>query len=534
MPVAISVENVSKCYRIASQRGANQPATTLREELARFAMLPLRRWKKVSRVQAGDEFWALRNVSFEVEQGDVLGIIGRNGAGKSTLLKILSRITKPTSGRARLRGRLGSLLEVGTGFNPELSGRDNVFLNGAILGMHRTEIARKFDDIVAFSEIEQFIDTPVKRYSSGMVARLAFAVAAHLEPDILIVDEVLSVGDTAFQKKCMEKIDELVHKEHRTVLLVSHNPAAVSKLCNRALFLHGGNAVYFGDTDTAVRLYTNSENFVLDAQGILHIPQLRWSPEGLVVPDCVTTREEFALQRTYQLLDAPMVSDFKITYYAARISTAGREESLLIGTETVTSPDEKTLGIHTGRSPILRIGRAGVQYITAVLESALPSQGQARNVIRSSQPVSVQGLTDVIVDNKDPGFSVSGSGWTHGTGEGYGDTIHYTLWTSGDSRATWQMTGLPPGTYDVQVTWPIHPNRAPAAPFYVYDMTTLLASQRLDQRQAPQGETCDGFVFQSLGRVHTQSGVLKVILTDTPEGFVIADAVRFVGLSVDS
>jgi ABC-type polysaccharide/polyol phosphate transport system ATPase subunit len=488
----------------------------------------------VNRVQAGEEFWALRNVSFEVEQGHVLGILGRNGAGKSTLLKLLSRITQPTTGRARLRGRLGSLLEVGTGFNPELSGRDNVFLNGAILGMRRTEIARKFDAIVAFSEIEQFIDTPVKRYSSGMTARLAFAVAAHLEPDILIVDEVLSVGDATFQKKSMEKIDELVHKEHRTVLLVSHSPAAISSLCDCALFLHGGRTAYFGDTETAVRLYKNSANFFLDAMGVLHLPELRWTADGLVPPEHVTTSEEFSLRRTYQVLEAPMVSDFKIAYYAARSSSTGREEALLLGMEEVTSSADKTLGIHTGQSPTLRIGRPGLQYVTAVLESDLPSQDQAQNVTRSMQPVSVNGLTDIVVDNEYPGFSTSGGVWTHYKGECYAGSLLFTHWCSGTTTATWHVSGLPPGVYEVQVTWMPHPNRSSAAPYFIYDAETLLGSARVDQKKIPQGARCDGFPFQSLGQVSTQSGVLKVVLTDAPDGYVIADAVRFVGLSSDS
>src|SRR5204863_7970029 len=185
-----------------------------------------------------EEFWAHKDVSFEVKQGEVVGIIGRNGAGKSTLLKILSRITEPTTGRVRIKGRVASLLEVGTGFHPELSGRENVFLNGAILGMTRVEIKRKFDEIVAFAEVEKFLDTPVKRYSSGMYVRLAFAVAAHLEPEILVVDEVLAVGDAEFQKKCMGKMGEVAKGSGRTVLFVSHNMAAVRTLCHSAILLN--------------------------------------------------------------------------------------------------------------------------------------------------------------------------------------------------------------------------------------------------------------------------------------------------------
>ena len=203
-----------------------------------------------------DLIWALKNISFELEQGEVLGVIGKNGAGKSTLLKILSRITDPTSGYAEIRGRVSSLLEVGTGFHQELSGRDNVYLNGTILGMKKKEIDNKFDEIVAFSEVEKFLDTPVKRYSSGMRVRLAFSVAAHLEPEILIIDEVLAVGDSAFQKKCLNKM-EGVAKEGRTVLFVSHNMGMVSELCSKCLLLSNGEVEEIGDTKDIVSKYVS-------------------------------------------------------------------------------------------------------------------------------------------------------------------------------------------------------------------------------------------------------------------------------------
>jgi lipopolysaccharide transport system ATP-binding protein len=202
------------------------------------------------------EFWALKDVSFAVERGEVLGIIGRNGAGKSTLLKILSRITEPTNGEVRLRGRVASLLEVGTGFHPELSGRENIYLNGAILGMRRREITTKFDEIVAFAEVEKFLDTPVKRYSSGMYVRLAFAVAAHLEPEILVVDEVLAVGDAEFQRKCLGRMRSVSSKEGRTVLFVSHNMTAINSLCNRAILMNNGRAQELGPARDLTQLYT--------------------------------------------------------------------------------------------------------------------------------------------------------------------------------------------------------------------------------------------------------------------------------------
>jgi lipopolysaccharide transport system ATP-binding protein len=210
---------------------------------------------KTSTNNRQSEFWALSDINFAVEKGEVLGIIGRNGAGKSTLLKVLSRITPPTTGEIRLRGRVGSLLEVGTGFHPELTGRENIYLNGAILGMRKKEIERKFDEIVEFSGVEKFLDTPVKRYSSGMYVRLAFSVAAHLEPDILIVDEVLAVGDAEFQKKCLGKMHDVTTKDGRTVLLVSHNMEAIRNLCSRSILLDQGKKVFEGTTEEALRQY---------------------------------------------------------------------------------------------------------------------------------------------------------------------------------------------------------------------------------------------------------------------------------------
>jgi len=251
MTVAIKVENLSKKYVIGA---AQERQDTLRDWLV-AAGRSLRR-----RPTAENEFWALRDVSFEVQRGEVVGVIGRNGAGKSTLLKILSRITEPTSGRAYINGRVGSLLEVGTGFHPELTGRENIFLNGAILGMRRTEIARKFDEIVAFAEIEKFLDTPVKRYSSGMYVRLAFAVAAHLEPEILLVDEVLAVGDAAFQKKCLGKMGD-VAREGRTVLFVSHNMSAMQRLCQNAIFLQDGRLSSYDDVQKIADLYFGTKGY---------------------------------------------------------------------------------------------------------------------------------------------------------------------------------------------------------------------------------------------------------------------------------
>ena len=251
--IAIRVESLSKQYRIGARL---DPHATLRDQLADVLSAPFRR-AGPHKTEA-DTFWALKDVSFEVKRGEVVGIIGRNGAGKSTLLKILSRITKPTSGRAEIHGRVASLLEVGTGFHPELTGRENITLNGAILGMKRREIERKFDEIVAFAEVEKFIDTPVKHFSSGMYVRLAFAVAAHLEPEILLVDEVLAVGDAAFQKKCLGKMGE-VAQEGRTVLFVSHDMTSISLLCPSCIWLAQGQVAAYGTTRHVVDQYLRED-----------------------------------------------------------------------------------------------------------------------------------------------------------------------------------------------------------------------------------------------------------------------------------
>ena len=264
----IKVKNLSKQYRL----GERESYKTFREAIVNLAKTPFRRWHRPSpqsKIGSTESFvasnpesetiWALKDVSFEVKQSEVVGIIGRNGAGKSTLLKVLSKITEPTEGRIELKGRVGSLLEVGTGFHPELTGQENIYLYGAILGMDRWEVTRKFDEILAFAELEQFMDTPVKRYSSGMYMRLAFAVAAHLEPEILLVDEVLAVGDVAFQKKCLCKMDD-ASKEGRTVLFVSHNMGAIQQLTEKCMLLQNGRIILEGPTIDVVDHYLNSSS----------------------------------------------------------------------------------------------------------------------------------------------------------------------------------------------------------------------------------------------------------------------------------
>jgi lipopolysaccharide transport system ATP-binding protein len=259
----IICDQLGKSYRLgAKQHKGNwfNANLTLRETLSSsfHSALRILKGSRPEPVRDNSLFWALRDVSFEVQRGEVIGIIGRNGAGKSTLLKILSRIVAPTEGTARLRGRVASLLEVGTGFHPELTGRENIYLNGSMLGMRKTEIDRKFDEIVAFSEIEEFLDTPVKRYSSGMYVRLAFAVAAHLEPEILIVDEVLAVGDHGFQKKCLGKMHDVATGDGRTILFVSHNMGALSQLCKHGVLLENGRVKTIGPVGDVIRTYLKS------------------------------------------------------------------------------------------------------------------------------------------------------------------------------------------------------------------------------------------------------------------------------------
>lgn len=314
MSTVISVENVSKAYRLGQIGGG-----TLKEDVARWLAKLQRKPDPFLKIgeehharKMGDTFWALENVNFEVKEGEVLGVIGRNGAGKSTLLKILSQVTMPTSGLIKIKGRIASLLEVGTGFHPELTGRENIFLNGAILGMTKAEIRKKFDEIVDFSGVEDFIDTPVKRYSSGMYVRLAFAVAAHLEPEILIVDEVLAVGDADFQKKCLGKMQD-VSKSGRTILFVSHNMAAVGRLCNRGLLMDGGRTRLIGPTEEVLQQYlkvgTQSDGMRTwtEAAGSHFDSRLKINSLRILGPDGTVTghvdiRRPFTVEVEYDIL----------------------------------------------------------------------------------------------------------------------------------------------------------------------------------------------------------------------------------------
>jgi lipopolysaccharide transport system ATP-binding protein len=328
----IRVKNLSKRYQLGAQEARYQ---TFREALVNLASAPYRRWRypKERRSQR-DTIWALKDVSFEIQPGDVVGIIGRNGAGKSTLLKILSRITEPTHGRAEIRGRVGSLLEIGTGFHPELTGRENIFLNGAILGMSRAEIRRNFDEIVAFAEVERFLDTPVKRYSSGMSVRLAFAVAAHLEPEILLVDEVLAVGDASFQKKCLGKMGG-VAREGRTVFFVSHNMGAITHLCRKGILLEYGEIAFEGNARDAVEHYNRVVVQNDDKRNGLPPHIIYHAPENKDKYDYSVTRIE--------VLDElgkpkPVISTwddvvFRITYHCNKELSSGSVEIMLAPVE---------------------------------------------------------------------------------------------------------------------------------------------------------------------------------------------------------
>ncbi|MCP9494745.1 MAG: ABC transporter ATP-binding protein [Pyrinomonadaceae bacterium MAG19_C2-C3] len=312
MKPIIQVENLSKRYVLGARSGEHASYGNLRETLAGAIRRPLGWVRGTRRSGEKQTLWALRDVSFDVRAGETVGIIGRNGAGKSTLLKVLSRITEPTSGRVRLYGRVGSLLEVGTGFHPELTGRENIFLNGSILGMNRIEITKRFDEIVAFAEVEEFIDTPVKRYSSGMYMRLAFAVAAHLQPEILIVDEVLAVGDAQFQKKCLGKMGD-VARSGRTVLFVSHNMAAVTQLCNKAILMERGKMVEQGETSRIVQSYLATDH---TSAADIKIPKERHSTEYCGVQNIQVNRVKLVNAATPSFAvrwKEPLVMRFRFT-----------------------------------------------------------------------------------------------------------------------------------------------------------------------------------------------------------------------------
>ncbi|MCH2023541.1 MAG: polysaccharide ABC transporter ATP-binding protein [Saprospiraceae bacterium] len=340
----ISVQNISKKYEIGMVASGS-----FRETFTNAISLSNKKRSKSSK----DEFWALKDISFDVNKGDVIGIIGRNGAGKSTLLKVISKITEPTNGRIVLNGRVASLLEVGTGFHPELTGRENIFLNGSILGMTRSEIRSKFNEIVNFSGVEKFLDTPVKRYSSGMYVRLAFAVAAHLEPEILVIDEVLSVGDVEFQKKCLGKMNE-VAKGGRTVLFVSHNMGAVRTLCETVIVLNGGKVAFQGDVETGVNIYLGMANENMSEMGQVNFTMenavgkeelkllgIRLKDELGNIKGTFSTSEEITLEIDYYLTEKVVNMRLNV-----RVLT-GDDQILFAGSSHSKEPHSKNKGYYT-------------------------------------------------------------------------------------------------------------------------------------------------------------------------------------------
>jgi ABC-type polysaccharide/polyol phosphate transport system ATPase subunit len=400
----ISVENLSKKYLIGHRVGPQTRSRylALRDVIGREVRNLARKTadlvhaRQIVQGDAVAEFWAIRDVSFEVERGEVLGIIGRNGAGKSTLLKILSRITEPTRGRVTLRGRIASLLEVGTGFHPELTGRENIFLNGAILGMTRAEITRKFDEIVAFAEVETFLDTPVKHYSSGMYVRLAFAVAAHLEPEILVVDEVLAVGDAEFQKKCLGKMEQISKKEGRTVLLVSHNLDAISRLCRRGLLLHDGRILFLGTVAKAIEQYIGGT--LGPSRPIEHFRDGRSS------------------------VDAELVTIWTATLEGQRRSTFAQGQPFQIGMT-------------------VRIRNRGNRDFALVIENR-ESRPLFTTTLSDCSPIqSFEGESTLVIDINNPPlrsgeYAVSLASFRPGTGSCYDLILHYPLFgIAGDHAA---------------------------------------------------------------------------------------------------
>jgi len=368
----IEVKNLSKAYKI----GMDRTYKRFSESAVNVMKHPIKSIRSIA--EGHEEFYALKDISFEVEPGEIVGIIGRNGAGKSTLLKVLTGITYPTSGEVIMRGRVGSLLEVGTGFHPELTGRENIFFNGAILGMRKREIEDKFDEIVKFSGVEQFIDTPVKRYSSGMQVRLAFSVAAHLDPEILLVDEVLAVGDAQFQKKCLGKMGEVVG-EGRTVLFVSHNMAAISSLCNISILLDEGNIQRIGETNDVINTYLNeghfssgevifSKNKPGDDKAILHAARIL--DKDFNTTTTIRINEPFYLEEDFELFEDNMRVYPNIHIF----DSYGQYVFVTSDSETdPTSIKKSQKGIYTARCMIPpNLFNSGTFYVGFALTSIYP------------------------------------------------------------------------------------------------------------------------------------------------------------------
>ena len=420
MPPVIKVENLSKAYQLG-EIGTGTLSRDLERYWARLRgkedpFLKIGEVNDRSKKGESDIVWSLKDLDFEIQQGDAVGIIGRNGAGKSTLLKILSRVTAPTTGSVKVKGRIASLLEVGTGFHPELSGRENIYLNGAILGMRKAEIKRNFDEIVDFSGVERYIDTPVKRYSSGMYVRLAFAVAAHLESEILIVDEVLAVGDAEFQKKCLGKMGEVSKGEGRTVLFVSHNMASISQLCNKAILLNNGKLDYFDYATSTINEYLKIDNSqpeaIFKVNKGLSMSVLAASIINEVGKKSseITLQSNFTIKVTYKVLTSQknIICAVGITHHNIPINTTWTQPAdLQEGTyHSYFHMDLLHLAIGTYMIHIgLSIGKSSIQYISDALTFTI-----ALDKFSNSNIVSYEVNTGLIInqmkfetvkDNKD-------------------------------------------------------------------------------------------------------------------------------------
>ena len=396
MQSIITAQGLGKKYQIGQNRDAYG---SLRDSIVAGVRAPLNRLRGVKSPESS--VWALKDVSFEVEQGDVVGLIGRNGAGKSTLLKLLARITSPSAGRAQITGRVASLLEVGTGFHPELTGRENIFLNGAILGMKKSEITRKFDEIVAFSEVEKYLDTPVKRYSSGMFMRLAFAVAAHLEPEILLVDEVLAVGDLAFQKKCMGKMGD-VARAGRTIFFVSHNMGSISSLCNKAIYLAGGTVKQMGPADEVVHLFLGEmlDNRIEDLN-LLRLPGAGMGEKIRFLDIRMAAQVgDAGVGSTNLLFGAPMT-------YAVTVQSDIEAHDLSLGV-TIFDSMSVPVGTMFGRDTFsLRAGETRRMRLTLANTNLAPAQYFTGISIGVGDAGVTRNNYDVIIGK--PAFEVSGA-----------------------------------------------------------------------------------------------------------------------------
>jgi lipopolysaccharide transport system ATP-binding protein len=405
MTPVIKVENLGKKYTIShlQREGYSSLRDALTNSVATFGKSLIRPFRSSLAPQLSplipesEDFWALKDVSFDVKQGDRIGIIGRNGAGKSTLLKILSRITEPTTGSIRIKGRVASLLEVGTGFHPELTGRENIFLNGAILGMSRAEIMKKFDEIVDFAEIEKFLDTPVKRYSSGMYVRLAFAVAAHLEPEILIVDEVLAVGDAQFQKKCLGKMEDVSAKEGRTVLFVSHQIQAIQAICNTSMVLKNGVITFLGSTEEALENYFRSGVINRERRmSLFHAPRSGGNQRAI--------QEAWIENSTGELVTEVFMGEKIKIFYRFEASHILLDPGFGFSIDTVHGMRLATYGNYVEKSKNIRPIKSGIVCFELTRNILLPGHYLINFGLSEKRDVSIdylQGAIDLTVLSSD-------------------------------------------------------------------------------------------------------------------------------------